>query len=94
MARRCYRCQQEGHLKRDCPRNRLRVVAGPEPQPEPAPDMTAAHAYWDTHFPLVSIGEAWWGRPAESPAAIARDVRLRTEAARQVAESRAARGVL
>ena len=103
MARKCYRCGSADHLKRDCPRNRLHVVAAPDssivnPELELAqvrpPDMAAAHAYWDTTAPLVPIEEAWWGRKPESTAASARDVRLRTEAARQVEESRAARGVL
>lgn len=59
-------------------------------------DLSDAYAYWDTSAPLVSIYEAWDGPAvgAESPAKIAREMRLRTEAARQVAESRAARGVL
>lgn len=106
----CHRCQKEGHLKRDCPRGRLRVMTGPEPEPAPVPevsdpwdlshqprinqqpDLSAVYAYWDTSLPLVSIYEAWDG--PESPAAIAREMRLRAEAARQVAESRAAREVL
>lgn len=58
------------------------------------PDLSAAYAYWDTTAPLVPIEVAWDGPGAETPAQIARDVRLRAEAARQVAESRAARGVL
>lgn len=110
MSRKCYRCGSADHLKRDCPRNRLHVVTGPEPVPAPEasdpwdlshqplstgkPDLSAAYAYWDTAAPPVPIEVAWDGPGAESPAQIARDVRLRTEAARQVAESRAARGVL
>ena len=57
-------------------------------------DLSDAYAYWDTSAPLVSIYEAWDGPGAESPAKIAREMRLRAEAARQVAESRAARGML
>lgn len=117
MARKwCHRCQQQGHVKRDCPRGRLRVVPGPGASPAPPvaensqvsdpwdlshqprinqqPDLSAAHAYWDTAAPLVSIYEAWDGPGAESPAEIAREMRLRAMAARQVEESRAARGVL
>jgi hypothetical protein len=45
--------------------------------------------YWDTTAPLVSIYEAWDG--PDTPARVARDVRLRTLAAEQVAESRAER---
>lgn len=48
--------------------------------------------YWDTHEPLVSIYEAWDGPGPDSPSRVARDVRLRTEAARQVEESRRERG--
>jgi len=55
-------------------------------------------AYWDEVAPLPPP-EAAWQQPASSarddtPAAIAREVRLRTLAAQQVAESRAARAVL
>lgn len=80
MKRKCYRCGAEDHLKRDCPPD--------------LPDLSSAHAYWDTTAPLVPIEEAWWGREPESPARIARETRLRAEAARQVAESRDARRVL
>ena len=53
--------------------------------------------YWDTSGPLVPIEDAWHGTglahdAADSPRKVARDVRLRTMAAAQVAESRAERG--
>ena len=94
------------------PRNRLRVVPDlppePDPVPEPvpdmdaywdgtAPDLTAAHAWWDQVTPLPPPAAAWAApraRREQAPAEIAREMRLRAEAARQVAESRAARGVL
>jgi hypothetical protein len=50
--------------------------------------------YWDTTAPLVPIEDAWHGtgQAHDTPARVARDVRLRTLAAQQVAESRAERG--
>ena len=106
MPRQCHRCGGEGHRERNCPRKHLRAVPAPAPevsdpldlshQPRinQEPDLSSVRAYWDTTAPLVPIEEAWWGRRAESPAEIAREMRLRAEAARQVEESRAARGVL
>ena len=75
------------------------VVADPwdlscQPRINQNPDLSAAHAYWDTSEPLVSIHEAWAGPGRKNPAKIAREMRLRAEAARQVAESRAAREIL
>ena len=87
-----------------------RLHAVPEPAAEPAaePDMdaywdgtapalSAAHAYWDQVAPLPPVAAAWAAPRAaapRTPAQIAREVRLMTLAAEQVAESRAARGVL
>ena len=60
------------------------------------PDISELLAYWDTTAPLVPIEDAWHGTGQavrhETTARIARDIRLRTEAARQVYESRLERG--
>jgi hypothetical protein len=57
----------------------------------------AALDYWDQVAPLPPGAAAWAAprtRREQTPAEIAREMRLRAEAARQVAESRAARQVL
>ena len=76
--------------KGDAMERKLELV----PDPEPVPDM---NAYWDGIAPLPSPADDW-SRPRtdapRTPAQIAREVRLMGLAAEQVAESRAARGVL
>lgn len=54
------------------------------------PDISGLLAYWDRTAPLTPLGAP--EIIAHTPAAIAREVRLRTEAARQVEESRRERG--
>jgi len=60
-------------------------------------DISELLAYWDRVAPLPPPDQAW-AAPApprrDSPARIARELRLRAEAARQVQESRQARGVI
>jgi hypothetical protein len=51
------------------------------------PDISGLLAYWDRTAPLPAPSVS-----PDSPAKIAREVRLRTEAARQVEESRRERG--
>jgi hypothetical protein len=51
------------------------------------PDISGLLAYWDRVAPLPAPSVS-----PDSPAKIAREVRLRTEAARQVEESRRERG--
>ena len=61
------------------------------------PDLAGLLAFWDEMWPLPDPATAHLApRPVrvESPAKIAREVRLRQLAAEQVAESRAARGVI
>ena len=61
------------------------------------PDLSSLLAFWDEMWPLPDPATAHLApRPVrvESPAKIAREVRLRQLAAEQVAESRAARGVI
>jgi len=60
-------------------------------------DISELLAYWDRIAPLPPADHAW-AAPApprrDSPARIARELRLRLEAARQVEKSRQARGVI
>jgi hypothetical protein len=104
--RKCFQCQSPEHLYRDCPqksqrRARLRAVPDLTPDPAPGgdgrgPDGTYTGiggllAYYERTAPLSSLAALASRRP-DSPAAIAREVRLRAEAARQVRESRLERG--
>lgn len=54
-----------------------------------SPDISGLLAYWDRTAPLPAPSSV---STSESPATIARELRLRTEAARQVEESRRERG--
>ena len=81
MTGKCWRCGKRGHFAADCWK---------------AERARRLHAYWDQVAPLPPIAAAWAAPRAaapRTPAQIAREVRLMTLAAEQVAESRAARGV-